>query len=84
MKTITIFFSEISHIAMRCRRVEFSAAQLFAVGGLEMNYSLIYITLPICVGVRVRVTEDAQNNRVLGMGMPRTRGCPYHCDTGIT
>ena len=46
--------------------------------------SLIYITLPICVGVRVRVIEDAQNNRVLGMGMPRTRGCPYHCDTGIT
>ena len=107
------------------------------------NELVIYITLPICVGVRVRVTEDAQNNRVfsltwpasmqiywnkrkrlhkkgtqlpkdwfgtptwppyyccgtpiwppwrhvktlykdLGMGMLRTRGCPYHCDTGIT
>ena len=37
VKTITIFFFEISHIAMRCRRVEFSAAQFFALGGLEMN-----------------------------------------------
>ena len=32
VKTLTIFFSEITHIAMRCRRVEFSAAQFFAVG----------------------------------------------------
>ena len=31
------FGFEISHIAMRCRRVEFSAAQFFALGGLEMN-----------------------------------------------
>ena len=37
VKTLTIFSSEITHIAMRCRRVEFSAAQFFAVGGLEMN-----------------------------------------------
>ena len=21
--------------------------------------------------------------RFLGMGMPKTRGCPYHCDTGL-
>ena len=41
-----------------------------------MNYSLIYITLPICVGVRVRVTEDAQNNRDLGNGDAQNAGMP--------
>ena len=26
---------------------------------------------------------DAQNARDMGMGMPKTQGCPYHCDTGF-
>ena len=26
---------------------------------------------------------DVHITRVLGMGMPKTRGCPYHCDTGL-
>ena len=26
-------------------------------------------------------TGDAQNARDMGMRMPKTRGCPYHCDT---
>ena len=26
---------------------------------------------------------DAQNARDMGMGMPKTRGCPYHCDSGV-
>ena len=26
-------------------------------------------------------TRDAQNAKDMGMGMPKTRGCPYHCDT---
>ena len=26
-------------------------------------------------------TRDAQNAKNMGMGMPKTRGCPYHCDT---
>ena len=32
--------------------------------------------------VRVRTTGDEYIIRVLGMGMPKTRECPYHCDTG--
>ena len=31
----------------------------------------------------VRVTGDAHITRVLGMGMPKTRECPYHCDSAI-
>ena len=27
-------------------------------------------------------TRDAQNARDMEMGMPKTRGYPYHCDTG--
>ena len=28
-------------------------------------------------------TGDAQNARSVGMGMPKTRGCPYHSDSAI-
>ena len=28
-------------------------------------------------------TRDACTTRVLGMVMPKTRGCPYHCDSAI-
>lgn len=35
----------------------------------------------IWVRVEVRVTGDAHITRVLGMVMPKTRGCPYNCDT---
>ena len=41
-----------------------------------------HITLAIWVRVRVRVTGDTNITRVLGMGMPKTRGCPYHFDIG--
>ena len=41
-----------------------------------------HITLAIWVKVRIRVTEDAHITRVLGMGMPKTQGCPYHFDIG--
>jgi len=41
-----------------------------------------HITLAIWVRVRVRV-----RGRVTGyaniMGMPKTRGCPYDCDSGV-
>ena len=40
------------------------------------------MTLTTWVRVRVRVTGDAHITRVLGMGTPKTRGCPCHCDTG--
>ena len=41
-----------------------------------------HITLGIWVRVNVKVyTGNAHITRVLGMGMPKTRGCPYHWDT---
>ena len=46
--------------------------------------SFSHITSAIWVRVRVRVTGDAYITRVLGMGMLKTRGCPYHFDTGPT
>ena len=41
-----------------------------------------HITLVIWVKVRVRTTGDEYIIRFLGMGMPKTRECTYHCDTG--
>ena len=32
--------------------------------------------------LRVRTTGDEYIIRILGMAMPKTRECPYHCDTG--
>ena len=43
-----------------------------------------HITLAIWVRVRVRVTGDAHIARILGMGMLKTRGYPYHCHTGAS
>ena len=37
--------------------------------------------LTIAIWVRVRVAEDAHITRVLGMGMPKTQGWPYHCNS---
>ena len=34
----------------------------------------------ITLAIWVRVTGDASITRVLGMGMPKTRGCHYHSD----
>jgi len=36
----------------------------------------------LAIWVRVRVRGDAHITRFLGIGMPRTWGCPYHCDSG--
>ena len=41
------------------------------------------ITLAIWVRVRFRVTGDSHITRVLGMVMPKMRGCPYHCGTDL-
>ena len=40
-----------------------------------------HITLAILV--RDGVTGDADITMVFGVGMPKTRGCSYHCDTII-
>ena len=50
--------------------------------GLVIWASPSHITLATLVRARARITGDAHITRVLGMGMPKTQGCPYHCDTG--
>ena len=40
-----------------------------------------HVTFAIWVRVRIRVTGDAHFTRVLGIGMPKTRRCPYHCES---
>ena len=40
-----------------------------------------HITLATWVRVRVRVTGDAHISWVLGMGMPKTQGWSYHCNS---
>ena len=50
--------------------------------GLVIWASPSHSTLATLVRARARVTGDAHITRVLGMGMPKTQGCPYHCDTG--
>ena len=42
--------------------------------------SPFHITLAIWVRVRVRFPGDAHISRVLGIGTPKTQGCPYQCD----
>ena len=42
------------------------------------------IANPLAIWVGVRVTGDAHITRVLGMGMPKTRKCPNHCDSCVT
>ena len=37
----------------------------------------------ITLAIWVSVTGDAHITRVLGMGIPKTRGCPYLCDTAL-
>ena len=44
--------------------------------------SPFHITFVIWVKVRARITGDTHITRGLRMGQPKTRGCPYHCDTG--
>ena len=37
--------------------------------------------IALAIWVRVRVTGDAHIATILGMRMPKTLGCPYHCHT---
>ena len=54
--------------------------------GIPIPKTLVIWTSPshitLAIWVRVRVTGDAHITRVLGMGMTKTRGCPYHFDIG--
>ena len=57
-----------------------------SVLGIPIPKTLVILASPshitLTIRVRVRVTEDAHIIRVLGMGMPKTQGCPYYCDSG--
>ena len=54
--------------------------------GIPIPKTLVIWTSPshitLAIWVRVWVTGDAHITRVLGMGMTKTRGCPYQCDIG--
>ena len=54
--------------------------------GIPIPKTLVIRTFPshitLAIWVRVRVAGDVHITRVLGMGMPKTRGCPYQCDIG--
>ena len=53
--------------------------------GLSIPKTLVIGASPshITLAIWVRVTGDAHITRCLRMGMPKTRGCPYHCDIGF-
>ena len=46
--------------------------------------SLVTLSLTLTQIAKVIWEGDVHITRVLGIGMPKTRGCPYHCDTGRT
>ena len=54
--------------------------------GIPIPQTLVIGAYPshitLAIWVRVRVTGDVHITRVLGMGMPKMRRCPYQCDTG--
>ena len=49
--------------------------------------TLVILTSPVTLTLTQIAKVIWEGNvhiaRVLGMGMPKTRGCPYHCDTGL-
>ena len=53
--------------------------------GIPIPKTLVIRTSPsditLAIWVRVSATGDTHITRVLGMGIPKTRGCPYHCNT---
>ena len=55
--------------------------------GLPIPKTLVIWASPVTLNLtqiaKVIWEGDADITRVLGMGMPKTRGCPYHCDTGL-
>ena len=53
--------------------------------GFSIPKTLVIWASPshITLAIWVRVTGDANITRCLGMGMPKTRGRPYHCDIGF-
>ena len=44
--------------------------------------SPVTLTLSLTQIGKVIWEENTHITRVLGMGMPKTRGCPHHCNTG--
>ena len=56
--------------------------------GIPIPWTLVIWASPshitLAIWVSVRVTGDTHITRVLGMGMPKTRSCPYHCVLNFT
>ena len=46
--------------------------------------SLVTLSITLTQIAKVIWEGDVHITRVLGIGMPKTRGCPYHCDNGRT
>ena len=55
--------------------------------GIQIPKTLVIwaspVTLTLTQIAKVIWEGDADITRVLGMGMPKTRRCPYRCDTGL-
>ena len=59
--------------------------------GIPIPKTLVIWAFPVTLILTLTQTQiakviwegDVHITRVLGMGMPKTRGCPYHCDTGL-
>ena len=58
-----------------------------SVLGIPIPKTLVIWASPVTLNLtqiaKVIWEGDADITRVLGMGMPKTRGCPYRCDTGL-
>ena len=59
--------------------------------GIPIPKTLVIWAFPVTLILTLTQTQiakviwegDVHITRVLGMGIPKTRGCPYHCDTGL-
>ena len=61
--------------------VLFSRSRCYSDIGIPIPKTIVIWASPshinLAIWVRVRVTGDAHITRVSGVGMPKTRGCPY-------
>ena len=51
--------------------------------GIPIPKTLVIWTSPVTLTIiaKIRWDGDAHITRVLGMKIPKTRGCPYHCNS---
>ena len=52
--------------------------------GIPIPKTLVIWASPVTLTlILIQKEGDAYITMVLGMGMPKTRGCPYHCNTTL-